>query len=304
MAIEYAKVLKYLNEDFIVIGRGVKSAKIFTETTNIKVHLNDIDKFLSENNHNPSYAIVAVTGDQLGNVARTLIQYGFKKILLEKPGGLNNEDIISLGNEAKKFNSKVLIAFNRRFYTSVIKAKEIIQKDGGASSFNFEFTEWSHIIEGLDKNEEIKNLWLLHNSSHVIDLAFYLGGSPQNIKCFVSGSLKWHPRASVFTGAGVTEEGVLFSYHSNWDAPGRWSVEILTKFHRLILCPLEKLIIQKKASVDREYVKIDDWADKKFKPGLYQQVKAFLNDNYNNFIDINEQVKKLKLYDTISKGNV
>ena len=31
---------------------------------------------------------------------------------------------------------------------------------------------------------------------HVVDLAFFLGGKPEEISTFISGSLDWHPSAS------------------------------------------------------------------------------------------------------------
>jgi predicted dehydrogenase len=304
MAKEYSKVLKAKQIPLIIVGRGKISAKNFEEETNLEVELGGIKNWLKNNNIFPQYAIVSTTGTELGNTTRSLINSGFKKILLEKPGGLNNEDIKSIAESAKKHNANVLIGYNRRFFASVIKAKDIINEDGGVSSFTFEFTEWSHVIENLEKDDEIKNRWLLHNSTHVIDLAFYLGGEPKELKSYISGSLNWHPSGAIFIGSGLTKNNTLFSYHSNWDAPGRWSVEILTKKHRLIFRPLEKLHIQQKNSVAIEEVDIDDRLDLEFKPGLYKQVEAFLNDDYNEFIDIQGQLKRLKYYDIISKGNI
>ncbi len=101
---------------------------------------------------------------------------------------------------------------------------------------------------------------------------------PKEIKCYTTGGLSWHPSASIFCGAGVTEQGLLFSYHSNWEAPGRWGVEILTKNHRLILRPLEDLYIQKIGSLISKKVVIDDNLDHEFKPGLYKQVESFINN--------------------------
>ena len=49
-----------------------------------------------------------------------------------------------------------------------------------------------------------------------------------------------------FSGAGISISGALFSYQANWQSAGRWSVEILTKKNRLILCPLEELKVQKR----------------------------------------------------------
>ena len=58
--------------------------------------------------------------------------------------------------------------------------KELIIRDGGIQSAYFEFTERSYEIEELETSSSIKKRWLLANSTHVIDLAFYLIGLPQD----------------------------------------------------------------------------------------------------------------------------
>lgn len=302
MAVAYSKVLTAMEIPTIIVGRGIESAQKFEEITGLNVFIGGINKWLKENNNYPNYAIVAVSGTELGNVTRSLLKKGFKRILLEKPGGLDYEDIKSLAKDVEKYEADVLLGYNRHFYSSVLKAQELIKNDGGVSSFYFEFTEWSHVIEKLEKDIEIKNRWLLHNSTHVIDLAFYLGGLPEKINCYKSGRLEWHSDGAIFTGAGITKNGALFAYHSNWDAPGRWGLEILTKNYRLIFKPLEKLRIQKKGSITIEEVNIDDELDVKFKPGLYREVQAFINDDFETFVDIHQQVKHLNYFEMITKG--
>ena len=302
MAVSHALTLKEMNIKLIVIGRGEESAKEFQEKTDLKVITGGIDKWLSEYKEYPEYAIVAASGTQLGNVSRSLIKKGVKNILLEKPGGINNNDIKSVAESAEEYNANVLLGYNRRFYASTLKAKEIIQKDGGVTSFYFEFTEWPHTIIPLKNDPEEKKRWILHNSSHVIDLAFYLGGEPKKMRSFSRGQFDWHPDGTIFTGAGVSKSGALFSYHSNWDAPGRWGVEILTQKHRLFFRPMEKLHIQQLRNVAIEELKIDDNLDIKFKPGLFCQIKAFLEGNISNFINIHQQASRLKIFDIICKG--
>ena len=302
MAVAHAQVMKGMDLDFIVVGRGYESAQSFHKQTGINVIKGGIEKWLSENTDYPEYAIVAVTGTQLGEVTRTLIKQGIKNILLEKPGGVDYEDIKSVAESAKNLNTNILLGYNRRFYASVLKAKEIIQEDGGVNSYYFEFTEWAHTIVPLKKDPEEKKRWILHNSSHVIDLAFYLGGEPEKINSYVRGAFDWHPDGTIFTGAGVSKSGALFSYHSNWDAPGRWGVEVLTKKHRLIFRPLEKLQIQKLKSVAIDFVDIDYKLETDYKPGLFLQMKAFLKGDKNNFIDIHQHASRLEIIDNICKG--
>ena len=224
-----------------------------------------------------------------------------KNILVEKPAGLHKKEFEDLVQATKEKDSNVFVAYNRRFYASVLKAQEIIKEDAGVTSFNFEFTEWGHVIAPLTKAEGVKEKWFLGNSTHVVDLAFFLGGQPEKICNFTNGSLDWHPSSSVFSGAGVSDKNALFSYQADWGSAGRWSVEILTKENRLILRPMEKLQIQKRGSIAQEFDEsIDYTLDNKFKPGLYLQTESFLNNKFDRFCSIEEQNIMLNTYNDIA----
>lgn len=301
MAIDYYNVLKDLGCETTIVGRGIESAVNFENKTGSKVIAGGVEKFLSENKSVFDTAIVSVGMEQLASTTNRLIKNGILNILLEKPAGLNSSEIKELALVAEQYKANVSVAYNRRFYASVLKAKEIIAQDGGVTSFNFEFTEWSHIIEPLQKHKEVKQNWLLGNSTHVIDLAFYLGGFPTEIACFAEGKLSWHEKA-IFSGAGKSNKNALFSYQANWNAPGRWVVEILTKNSRLIFKPLEELHIQLKGSVQINKIEIDNKLDTLFKPGLYLQTKEFLNGNFSEFKTISEQAKAVDIYEKIAHG--
>lgn len=304
MAVDYAKVLLNLNVPFVTVGNTEKSANDFKEKTGQDVILGGIKKYLEDNKEVFTKAINAAPEHLLGEVTIDLINAGYKNILVEKPGGKNFADIKKVAEAAKQNNAKVLVGYNRRFFSSVEKAKEIIKEDGGVTSFYFEFTEWSHIIGTLKKGDGVLEEWFLHNSSHIIDLAFYLGGKPKELAAFVSGNLQWHPSGSVFTGAGVSESGALFSYNANWEAPGRWVVEVLTRKHRLLFKPIEKLQIQNIGSVAVDFVEIDDKNDAEFKPGLYMQVKNYLDEDYSKLSSIDEQLANVEnYYNKIVRGN-
>jgi predicted dehydrogenase len=297
MAQDYIKVLQGLKKEFIVIGRSIETAKKCEEITGCKVEIGGLEKYLATYPNICSHAIVAVGVEKLYETAKLLLQYGVNNILLEKPGAMYYWQFEELSKLSKEKKANVLIAYNRRFYASVLKAQEIIKQDGGVVSFNFEFTEWAHTIESLDKAKSIKEKWFLANSSHVVDLAFYLGGQPKEICTFTSGGLHWHPSASIFSGAGISETGALFSYQANWESAGRWGVEILTKAHRLILRPMEKLQVQKRGSISQEFDKTIDYIlDENYKPGLYLQTQNFLQNNFNGMCSIEEQFEKINIY--------
>ena len=297
MAMDYAKVLKALDKEFAVIGRGEKNNSIFETNTGIRPIAGGLENYLLKTKDIPEYVINAVGIDKLSETTKLLIKHGCKYILLEKPGiayASEMDDLLRLSLENK---TKVYLAYNRRFYQSVLAAKKIISEDGGVRSFNFEFTEWSHVIEKIEgkTKAELEN-WFLGNSTHVIDLAFYLGGNPEKISTYYAGEkeLKWHPASSNYSGAGITKNKALFSYHADWNAPGRFSIEILTNKHRLIFRPLEKLQIQNIGSVVINPVEgIDYKFDEEFKPGLFLQTKSFLENETSEFVDLESQASMI-----------
>ena len=296
MAREYAKVLNALKKGYTVIGRGEASAHAFYEATGKTVVTGGLDAYLSRPHVAHDFAIVSVGVEVLAQTTVSLIEDGVKAVLVEKPAGVDLAQIEQLCQQAKASQAKVYVAYNRRFYSSVFKAQEIISQDGGVSSFNFELTEWGHVIANIDKAEGVKENWFLANTSHVPDLAFFLGGYPQQISSFCSDNMSWHTRSANFAGAGRSENGALFCYNGNWNSPGRWSVEVLTKKHRLILRPMEQLQIQQIDSVVLTPVEIDEQLDKAFKPGLYLQVEAFLTNDTSRLCDIEQQLKMTRVY--------
>lgn len=301
MAYEYVKVLIAQGHNILVIGRGKKSAKTFQEKSGIAPITGGADKFLAQSNYQDWKAIVAVTGDQLGAVCLSLIKHGIKSILLEKPGGLDKKEIELVAAEAEKNSVEIFIGYNRRFYTSVKKAQELIKKDGGVLSFHFDFTEVAATIVALPFSKEIKKQWILHNSSHVFDLAFFLAGTPKSLTAHTYDSLPWHPVGAIFTGCGITQQDTPFTYHANWKAPGRWGLEVMTKNHRLIFRPLEKLHAQKHGSFNILNIELNDKIDTEFKAGVFKEVEAFLTDK-KVLCTIDEHCQNLFWYNKIQKS--
>ena len=275
------------------------SAQAFEAATGHTAFDGGIKRALSEMPP-PDQAIVSVSFEELAVTAITLIEAGTRRILLEKPGGLTVAELERIASVAAQHQAQVWIAYNRRFYASTREARRMITEDGGALSCNFEFTEWSHTIAPMSLPAEVKATWLIGNSSHVIDLAFHLCGFPAQWKGWHAGSLEWHSASSRFCGAGVTDQGALFSYHADWEAPGRWAVEVLTRQRRFIFKPMEQLQVMPLASVTIEPVPIDDALDKTFKPGLYEQTKAFLAQDAQFFCSIHDQLRHGILYSQIA----
>lgn len=276
MAQAYGKVLKGLGVPFTAIGRGEESARAFEAAVGVPV----LRRMPAEK---PDAAIVAVGVRELAAVTAAVPA---KRLLVEKPAGTSLKD----------FSRKnAFVAFNRRFYASTLAARRMIAEDGGVLSFHFEFNELGRKVGEGRHSPEIKKMWLAANSSHVIDLAFHLGGEPKDFAAYKARKLPWHPSGSVYAGAGRAKNGALFSYAANWEAPGRWGVELATAKRRLVLRPLETLQVQEHGSFELKPVALDDAFDRDYKPGLARQVRAFL-DGSKDLLTFAEHAKRLKAW--------
>lgn len=294
MAQAYTKVLDAQKVPFTVFGRGAVSSRSLSKAIGHQVLTVPFEDALGTLPP-ASKAIVAVSNDQLSGLTMRLLNAGVKEILLEKPGGISIAEVSALSEATKHFEAKVLIGFNRRFYASTLKARDIIEADGGVVSCLFQFTEWLNTIPS-HYTEAVYRTWVLSNPIHVLDHFINLCGRPTSLQSFRKGGLDWHPSGTVFTGAGETERGVLFSYHADWESAGRWNVEVYTKHRKLIFCPMEKLSEVVKNTVAVQPVELDDALDQAFKPGLYRQVDAFLNGRHQSFCDIGQQLEHFDWY--------
>ena len=96
IAIEYAKVLNSLKCDYKVIGRGEESANLFEQVIGKFVIRGGLANYLLTLPALPKCVIVAVDVTELKNTAITLMRYGVKCILLEKPGFCQPEELNDL----------------------------------------------------------------------------------------------------------------------------------------------------------------------------------------------------------------
>jgi predicted dehydrogenase len=302
MGVAYARVLAALNREPTAVCRSPATAELYQKETGFPALPGGLEAYLNARGAAPKEAIVAVDVDQLANVTETLIKAGARRILVEKPGGLNGVEITRVARTATGASAKVLVGYNRRFYASTRRAAQMIAEDGAVSSAVFDFTEVSRIVPQLKQSPAVKAAWVLANSSHVIDLAFFLAGEPVKLECQTEGALPWHPSAAVFSGFGKTKLGAAFSYHADWRAPARWSVEVRTPLRRLILCPLETLRVQTWDGFDLRDEPLDNEIDRTYKPGLYRQVQAFLTGEDEELLPgIEEQAGRVRrIYDAIA----
>ena len=230
-------------------------------------------------------------------VTKSVIQNGQQNILIEKPGSLYSNELLDLSKNNK--NLRIRIAYNRLTYPNFHKLKSIINEEG-ISSCNFNFTEILHFIDFKKDIQSVYSRWGIVNSLHVIAMVFELIGFPKDYKFYNSGSLDWHPASSIFVGSGISEKGVLFSYHADWNSAGRWGIEIMTKKNAYRLIPLEELFVRYKNAFEWNKVSFDV-AYPEIKQGIAEQIAIMLESRLEETIPLITLEKGARLVEITEK---
>lgn len=299
MASAYIRVLRALGIDPVVVGRSESSASRLRSKLHIRVQTGGLSKFL-DHAPAPERAILALPVEELAASAKLLALAGTKNILIEKPGALNTDELSELIAALSVTHTKAWVAYNRRFLESTQTARRLILQDGGVTSFRFDFSERVDDVKQSPASSRVKEAWVVANSSHVIDLAFYLCGMPKEIASWTGGRLSWHKSGDRFVGAGIAASGAPFSYRSDWSSPGRWSLEIGTAHRRLLLSPLETLQQMLHGSWQFEVVNTENSDEEAFKPGLFKQTQAFVENETSELCSVPEQQIRMSLYERIA----
>lgn len=251
----------------------------------------------------PTHVIVASPVETLAPIAIKVMRAGIKHLLIEKPAAMNQIECRLLLECAAQVGADIYVAYNRRFYASIRGALAHMHAAGESiESVMFEFNEVMP-EKGPSTRTDVAARWLLANSMHVIDTAFHPVGLPNIQKSSFQryGGLPWHPAGSVFVGSGETVMGIPFTFHANWNAPGRWGFEWMTQSTRYIFRPIEKLSIIRRGRFDSEPMALDDEMDIRFKPGVYQQNAAFLaGERSAGLVTLSEATKLVPLAQKIA----
>jgi predicted dehydrogenase len=280
IAQEYARVLQEMNKEFVVIGRGEKSAKEFKNNIKADVLTGGIKKHWRLK---LDYAIVAVDILETPKVVKDLIRMDVKNILIEKPGSLYKKDLLDLNALAFARGINIYIAYNRRFMSTIQTAKRFVNDNVESVYFSFDDN-----IKNLKHPRKVKNRWIIAQSSHLIDTVMFLMGNIEEIGACFDTRISGAPHD--MWGIGKFKNGIEFRYDTNWDVIGKWKLKIYYKNgDKIILEPLERLRYKNKIY---ELDKID----RDFKPGFYRMVKSFLNykDDLKTLI---EQIEDFYLYE-------
>lgn len=290
MAAEYAKIFREaLNAPFAVAGRNFDRIAAFAKQEGAveALALGDAPK----QSKNFEYVVLCTSADSLEGVAESFLKSGAPRILIEKPVALRTSGVARLERLAREANAAVRVALNRRYYPSVRALQKILTESPATSAF-FDFTEIGARVLASDLTAASRARWGLVNSLHVIDTVSFLLGSFSDLRAEVGGAqqLEWHPSGGVYTGTARCGSTPVV-YSSNWLAPGRWNIEVMTARGRYKLSPMEKLQIMLPGRFDYEEVPLPS---EPFKPGLLPLVQAY-ESGIHDLPDLSQAAKILEI---------
>lgn len=274
MARHYSAALAHLGVAFDVVGHSQAGKENFTAHTAQDVFSGSLTEYLA--NHESSQAIVATSVMTLSDITRQLADQGVPKILVEKPVATTTSDLVDLNRHVILGGAEVYVALNRRFFDSVQMARTAVADAQGSVHLSFRFDDRISSIPFHKHPPEVLSKWVIANSIHVIDAAFFICGWPESITATVTGGLSWHPTAERFSGFGaLPREKGAFEYQADWSQDGNWHIEISTEENDFRLSPLETL--------NEKRVEQHAWVEKSSggpispsKPGLGQMLSDFL----------------------------
>ena len=242
--------------------------------------------------------IIATPIESLLPYLKKLTIAGKEKVLVEKPVSLSSYELNKFIAEFPKCSADV--ALNRLYFPSVQEMKKISEQQI-ITSVEFSFTEWIHRIDTEKFSDVELQRWGISNCIHVIATVFNIAGLPDKISTYVSNRNKidWHSSGTVFTGAGITQAGIPFSYNSDWSSAGRWSITIRTTSGSYHFSPMEGMNYCPKGSITIENI-VPVW-ESDIKCGFQPMLKAWLEGDKRSLVSIAELKKYIDVIETIFK---
>lgn len=243
-------------------------------------------------------AVISVSETSTREVA--IAAFGFPwTVLIEKPPGYNLTEAESIEQAALTRTSPVLVALNRRFYSSTRTVLDQL-KDFPGPRF-IQVQDQQNIAEAAAYQLDpmvIENL-MYANSIHLID---YLSVFGRGEITSVEPVIRWNENdPGVVVAAVGFSSGDAGVYTGIWNGPGPWAVTVNTPERRWEMRPLERLALQNRGERKLNEV-AGDLRDTNFKPGFRLQAEMAVNAALglpSDSVTLSEAMKTMRLIQQI-----
>ena len=296
---------------FEISAIASRPGSLTTQSLANKYSATAVRDFYEVSNYDIDAVLIAPASRAIEQPLKHFIGRGIP-ILVEKPVLRNTQMFKDLGDLE---NPNVLVGYNRRFYSSV---QTLIARNEQMTPHSFQFkvpeNSWNGELDLLGRGN-----FLIDNSVHMIDLLRYLSGNSEMKLSIQAGHGEGKLRAINVIAEGDKMSGAL---QITFNSPGAYSIEFNGSGFSSKLQPIEYLntfdsieiieptieipIRRYQPKLSSKLFSISE-SDLSFKPGFYQQSKAFADlvqgrksniaaNLYDAFkaIEIIEQIKGAK----------
>ncbi|MEX0764804.1 MAG: Gfo/Idh/MocA family oxidoreductase [Nitrosopumilaceae archaeon] len=266
IAPKHLEVLNALNCEIIgVFARNHQKLLMKTRTYNLEKTYKSIDDISDEDF---DFFTILVSPENNAEVLEKTLSFK-KPTLIEKPVSFSSQRLGKLIETNQQYASKVMVAVNRRFYSIFHSGLSFLkERDKKVDSVVIEAPERFSDINLPKFSEIVRKNWMFCNSIHCVDLIRFFCGNIKKIE------VNSKPEKYIHSAIGTSEQGVEFTYISNWKSPGSWSVRLYADDMKIVYDPLEK------GTIINKYGKKEinpSAEDVNFKPGFYNQLSYFMN---------------------------
>lgn len=218
--------------------------------------------------------LICVSPEALCAVGLEAMKSGLP-LLMEKPPGLHLGEAERLAASLEQRVGGVWVALNRRYFSSTLRLRAAVESVSGPRYVHV--VDQQNLADSASRGHSAETLahWMFANSLHLVDLLrLFCRGEVTAVRPVVPWRDGSFAQLAVFAVEFSSGDRGLFE--ANWSGPGPWSLAVTCPSQRWELRPLEQALCWgelRKAPV--EYPPSED--DLKFKPGLLEQARAFVD---------------------------
>lgn len=216
--------------------------------------------------------VVAVSHEVAPALYAEVVERGIP-VLLEKPAGVDAASTAALAERAAVAGTTVMVAVNRRFYSTLRQARMELLRHGPINGVLAEVHEPIYRYRSRGElRAEVYDDWLVQNSIHVLDLLTLLGGEATIDFADVQRRREVGPDhlvAELSLG-----DGIRATILGHFNSGGGVGIRVYGEGVTASLVPLERATLS--YATGRRIVLEPDDVDRRFKPGLYAQMAWFV----------------------------
>lgn len=280
----HADVLKHIGCDIVVASDIVYSDKVkeFCKSYSIGEFINNWSQLFSKE---LDALWVTASWNAIDEMLFPILASGIP-VFFEKPVALSSKKINEAIDTYPQSLKRTQIGYNRRFYDFIPEIKTLL------TTMNISAIEL-HIPESVSglNNDDLQKVLFLQNSSHVVDLLFYLlGEKPLTVQNMKRDKDK-NGLPMGYSGLLLTESGIPVHLMASWNSPCNFGIRFHSPGQLVELLPIETARIydgfeiieptqqnpirRYKPKVIKEF--FIDKMSARFKPGFLNQAINFID---------------------------